>query len=282
MSVNINFSIEEAVKKRYSVRNYNEQEVELDKRKAIESFVDSLNNPFGKKVSFHLLDNEEMKGQEKLGTYGVIKGAKKYIGTTIKLEPMALEALGYELEAVILYLAHLGLGTCWLGGTFNRKGFAKAMDIGESELFPIITPYGYAATKKHIKEIAMRKIIRADHRKDWNELFYINDFHSPLTKKEARELAFPLEMVRLGPSASNKQPWRILLKDNECHFYEYKEPGYSASFPYDIQRVDMGIAAAHFDFAVKEKGLKGYFDTTYQPELELLDHMEYVFSWIRE
>lgn len=280
--MNINFSIEESVKKRYSVRNYKEQEVELDKRKAIESFVNSLDNPFGKKVNFHYLDNREMKDEEKLGTYGVIKGAMQYIGTTIKLEPMALEALGYELEAVILYLAHLELGTCWLGGTFNRKGFAKAMNIEEDEIFPIITPYGYAATKKHMKEIVMRKMIKADQRKEWNQLFYINDFQTTLTKEKAGDLEVPLEMVRLGPSASNKQPWRILIKDNACHFYEYKQPGYSDSFPYDIQRVDMGIAAAHFDFSVKEKGLKGYFDTECEPELELPHHMEYVFSWIRE
>ncbi|WP_346877063.1 nitroreductase family protein [Clostridium sp. UBA5712] len=280
--MNINFSIEESVKKRYSVRNYKEQEVELDKRKAIESFVNSLDNPFGKKVNFHYLDNREMKDEDKLGTYGVIKGAMQYIGTTIKLEPMALEALGYELEAVILYLAHLELGTCWLGGTFNRKGFAKAMNIEEDEIFPIITPYGYAATKKHMKEIVMRKMIKADQRKEWNQLFYINDFQSTLTKEKAGDLEVPLEMVRLGPSASNKQPWRILIKDNACHFYEYKQPGYSDSFPYDIQRVDMGIAAAHFDFSVKEKGLIGYFDTECEPELELPDHMEYVFSWIRE
>lgn len=58
---------------------------------------------------------------------------------------MALGALGYELEALILYLAHLEIGSCWLGGTFNRKGFAKAMNIGEGEMFPIIIPYGYAA-----------------------------------------------------------------------------------------------------------------------------------------
>lgn len=282
MPMNINFSIEEAVRKRYSVRNYMEQEIEADKRKAIESFVDSLDNPFGKKVSFHFLDNKDMKEEKSLGTYGVIKGARQYIGATIKLEPMALEALGYELEAVILYLAHLDIGTCWLGGTFNRKGFAKAMNIQEDEMFPIITPYGYVATKKHFQEIVMRKMIRADNRKEWGQLFYKDDFQSLLKKEEAGDMEFPLEMVRLGPSASNKQPWRVLLKDNVCHFYECKEPGYSDRFSYDIQRVDMGIAAAHFDFAVKEKGLKGYFDTTVQPELKPLDHMEYVFSWIRE
>lgn len=278
--MNINFSIEEAVRKRHSVRNYTEQVVEPDTRKAIESFVDSLSNPFEKKVNFHFLDNTEIESQEDLGTYGVIKGARQYIGTTIKLEPMALEALGYELETCILYLTYLGLGTCWLGGTFNRKGFAKSMNIGESEVFPIVTPYGYAAEKKHLKEIAMRKIVQADQRKEWNQLFYKNNFQSPLTKEEAEELLFPFEMVRLGPSASNKQPWRILLKDNVCHFYEYKQPGYSNIFPYDIQKIDMGIAAAHFDLSAKEKGIKGYFDTSLEPKIELPDHMIYEFSWI--
>jgi hypothetical protein len=280
--MNINFSVEEAVKKRYSVRNYQEQEIESDKRKAIESFIDSLDNPLGNKVKFHFLDNKNIKSKEKLGTYGVIKGANQYIGTTIKLAPMALEALGYEFESVVLYLAHLGLGTCWLGGTFDREGFADAMKIKEGEVFPIITPYGYATAHKHEKEIEMRKMIQADHRKEWDQLFYKNDFQTLLTKEDAGDLTFPLEMVRLGPSASNKQPWRILLKDGVCHFYEYKEPGYSEFFPYDIQRVDIGIAAAHFDFSVKEKGIKGHFDATYQPDLELPEHMEYVFSWVRE
>ena len=280
--MNINFSIEEAVTKRYSVRNYKDQGVEPEKRKEIESFVAGLDNPFGKQVDFHFLDNREAKNEEKLGTYGVIKGAKQYIGTTIEADSMALVALGYELEALMLYLAHQGMGTCWLGGTFDRNEFAKAMEIDDSKLFPIITPYGYPAAKMHLQEIAMRKMIRADQRKKWNQLFFFNDFQTPLEKEEAGELAFPLEMVRLGPSASNKQPWRILLKDNSCHFYEDKEPGYSDRFPYDIQRVDMGIAAAHFDFAAKEKNLKGRFDVASKPEVKNPDHTEYVFSWIRE
>jgi nitroreductase len=279
--MNIDFSIEEAVRKRYSVRNYKDQKIEAGIREAIESFVDSLDNPFGNKVRYYFLDNIDTKN-ERLGTYGVIKGANQYIGTSIKLEPMALEAIGYELETVMLYLAHLGLGTCWLGGTFNRNEFAKAMNIDQDEIFPIITPYGYAAEKKHIKERAMRKVINADHRDEWSHLFYKKSFISPLAQEEAGDLEFPLEMVRLGPSASNKQPWRVLLRDNACHFYEYKEPGYSVIFPYDIQRVDMGIAAAHFDLAAKEKGLKGHFDTANQPELMLPDHFEYVFSWIRD
>jgi len=278
----INFPVEEAVRKRYSVRNYKEQEIEEVKRKAIEAFVRSLDNPFGKKVSFHFLDKNEVKNGSKLGTYGVIKGASRYIGATITKEPMALEALGYELETVILYLAHMGIGTCWLGGTFDRKEFAKAMELDENELFPVITPYGYPADKKHIKEKVMRTAIHADHRKEWDQLFFRDNFGSPLSKTESREFELPLEMVRLGPSASNKQPWRVVKRENGCHFYEYKEPGYSKIFPFDIQRIDMGIAAAHFDLAARERGLTGRFITTCQPEIAVPSHVEYVFSWIRE
>ena len=282
ISVNIQFPMEQTVKNRSSVRNYSDQEVEAEKLNALTLFVESLDNPFGQEVAFHFLNQDDVQDPQKLGTYGVIKGAKRYIGASIKEEPMALEALGYEFETAILYLAHLGLGSCWLGGTFNRKGFATAMDIRDGKLFPAATPYGYGASKMHLKETMMRKVIRADHRKPWEKLFFSQDFQTPLSKEAACDLAFPLEMVRQGPSASNKQPWRVLFKDGACHFYESKEPGYSDSLPYDIQRLDMGIAAAHFDLSIKEKEIKGHFDTDCEPALTLPPNMHYVFSWIRE
>ena len=278
----INFPVEETVKKRYSVRNYQDQAIESVKLKDIEVFIASLENPFGPNIKFHTLDIKTGPNTQKLGTYGVIKGASHYIGTTITPEPLALEALGYEFEALVLYLADLGLGTCWLGGTFDRQSFSNAMQIEAGEIFPIITPFGYAADHKHFKEKAMRKLIKADQRKEWPQLFFNNDFQSPLTAAAAGDLAFALEMVRLGPSASNKQPWRIVLIDGNCHFYEAKEPGYSTAFSYDIQRVDLGIAAAHFDFAMKDRKIDGHFITSAQPEIDLPKHMEYVFSWIRD
>jgi nitroreductase len=279
--VNIIFPVEETVKKRHSVRNYQDLPIEPDQRKALEAFIDSLENPFGPKVKFHILDIGTGSNIQKLGTYGVIKGAQHYIGATITTEAMALEALGYEFEALVLYLAHLGLGSCWLGGTFDRRSFSNAMKIEADEIFPIISPFGYAADHQHFKEKAMRKLIKADKRREWPQLFFENDFQTPLSKTTAGDLSFALEMVRLGPSASNKQPWRILLRDGNCHFYEAQEPGYSKAFSYDIQRVDLGIAAAHFDFSINEQKIGGHFATAAQPEIDLPKNMEYAFSWIR-
>ena len=280
--MNIQFPVQESVNARYSVRNYSDRPIDAETRQAIEDFINDLDNPFASQVNFHYLDQNAMQVQEKLGTYGVIKGARQYIGTTIKSEPEALEAVGYELEAVMLYLANQGIGTCWLGGTFDRAGFASAMNVGEDEIFPIITPYGYPAVKKHVKEVMMRKLIKADQRKVWQEIFFHNDFNTALTQAQAADLEFALEMVRLAPSASNKQPWRVVLTDTGCHFYEYKEPGYSDRFPYDIQRIDMGIAACHFDLAVTEKNITGHFETNIAPEMECPKNIEYVFSWVRD
>ncbi len=278
----IKFSVEESVVKRYSVRNYKDVRIEKEIIDDIKAFIDSLSNPFGRKVNYHFLEIVDSDNKQRLGTYGVIKGAKQYIGTTIEMEPMALEAVGYELEVLMLYLANRDIGTCWLGGTFNRKGFAQAMNISEDVLFPAITPYGYAAPSKHIKETTMRKMIKADQRFEWEKLFFKDDFTTPLIKEEAGIFQFPLKMVRLGPSASNKQPWRIVLRDNSCHFYQDKDPNYSTRFSYDIQKIDMGIAAAHFDLAVRESGYKGRFDTNSDPLLETPNNVEYSFTWTKE
>jgi hypothetical protein len=72
------------------------------------------------------------------------------------------------------------------------------------------------------------------------------------------------------------------VADTGCHFYEYKEPGYSDRFPYDIQRIDLGIAACHFDLAVQERNITGHFDTSLSPDLQCPQNIEYVFSWLRD
>jgi hypothetical protein len=67
----------------------------------IKNFIETLSNPFDVKVNYHFLNFNDTQQPQKLGTYGVIKGARQYIGASIKLEPYSLEALGYEMEVLI-------------------------------------------------------------------------------------------------------------------------------------------------------------------------------------
>lgn len=278
--MNINFSLENAVNKRYSVRNYNNKPIPIDLAKSIKEFSHTLDNPFGKKVNYHYFGKEFMSGDKLRGSYGIIQGSRQYIAATINLEPNSLEALGYELEVLVLYLANLDIGSCYLGLTFDRKGFLSSLNLDENEVLPILLPYGYASDKKRLKDFAMRKLVTADKRKSWDKLFYKNDFNTSLNKQEVLDFSFALEMVRLAPSASNKQPWRVLYLNNSFHFYEYKKPGYSDAFSYDIQKIDMGIAAAHFDLAMKEQGMSPKIDFTEPKNVQIPKNIEYRFSWI--
>ena len=280
MNMNYNYQIEEAIKKRVSVRTYSEQEITEETKREIGDYINTLSNPFGVKVNFKLIESDAASGSEKLGTYGIIKGAKNYIGSTVGDEAFAFEALGFEFEKLILHLTAQGLGTCWLGGTFNRGAFEKAMELKEGVIFPIVSPFGFPAKKKSLADSMLRSVSKGDSRKSWSELFFNKDFSAPLSAEAAGDYYLPLEMVKLAPSASNKQPWRIIKDENTYHFCEYKTPGYSKAFSYDIQRIDMGIAACHFQLTALEKGLKGEFRKLPELSLKLPENVIYSFSWV--
>lgn len=274
----LEFPVEKTVKTRSSIRTYEEKPLDMELKKQIKDYIAALSNPFSVEVSLQLL--ETASSNEKMGTYGVIKGAKDYIGATVSEADLNLEALGYSFEKLILYLTSLLVGTCWLGGTFNRNQFSNALEVKANELFPAISPIGYPLEKKRLTDTIIRKFAKSDQRKNWQELFFLNDFSTPLTQDEAKEFAFPLEMVRLSPSASNKQPWRIVKTKDGYHFYEAKTPGYSDKLSLDIQRVDIGIAACHFHMAALEKDLSGKFEKLTNIGIIPPSNNHYIFSYV--
>lgn len=272
------FPVREAVTQRYSVRTFEKRTVEWKLREKILSYAESIKNPLGPKIRLQFIEKTSAPNGEKLGTYGIIKGADLYLGVTVPKEEYALEALGYEFEQVVLYVTALGLGTCWLGGTFNRSAFAAVMDIKENEIFPILSPVGYPTQKKSFTDRIMRRSIKADRRLPWQVLFFKNDFTEPLGEEEAGSYRYPLEMLRLAPSAVNKQPWRVVRDERGFHFYEKHSPG-SESTGVDIHRIDVGIGICHFHLAAAEAGLHGCFERK-KPDLAVPADMSYVISWI--
>jgi len=281
MNTIFNAPIEEIIKKRISVRTYTGEPLADEIKEKINDYIATLSNPFNVKVNFKLIESKTAANAAKLGTYGVIKGAVNYIGATIKKQDYALEALGYEFEKLILYITSLGLGSCWLGGTFKKGEFAKAMSVKDDDFFPVISPVGYPSDKKHLVDSVIRFMVRENLRKPWDELFFNKNFSTPLSKSEAGDYGIALEMVRLAPSASNKQPWRIVKEGKMYHFYECKTPGFIKLFGYDIQRIDMGIAACHFHLTAIEKNLNGSFHKLPEALPDLSDDTSYIFSWVQ-
>jgi len=282
-------SMIEAINERVSVRSYVDRPIEEDKKQELINLLQSTNGgPFGHKGRFALIDFSEMDKKEirGLGTYGFISGAQLFIVSAIKdgLGEIggvrALVDLGYCFEKVILTATNLGLGTCWLGGTFKRANFAKRINASEDEMVPAISPVGYARDRRTVREMAVRRFANSDHRKPWKELFFDGNLNTPLSKESAGAYAVPLECVRLGPSASNNQPWRVIYQKphGAFHFYLKRTLGYNKfNGKIDLQLVDMGISMCHFELSAREKGLAGTWEVA-KPDLDMGD-AEYIATW---
>ena len=276
----MHFPIRETIEKRRSVRTYDARPLSAEDRQRLMDYARAADNPFGVPTRIGLIETERSEQPKKLGTYGVIKGAGSFLGVVVPQEPLGLEAAGYAMEKVVLYATHLGLGTCWLAGTLNREGFTKAMQTAEDEWMPAITPVGYPAAKPSFHEQVMRTSMKASQRKPWGELFFRADFHTPLTEAEAGDYAEALELLRLAPSATNAQPWRVVMEQTAFHFYAVVGKDALAENPPAIQRVDVGIGACHFHLAALEKKLPGRFERLPARVSGAPEGWRYLFSWV--
>ncbi len=274
--------ITEIIKKRLSVRSYLSQPLSPEMKEALSRFFSILRGPFGGTVRVELIERDLALKElnAKLGTYGVISGASTYAVAVVEKADRDLEDFGYCLEKVILYAASIGLGTCWLGGTFKKSEFAKAIGQEDHEILPCITPIGYPSSRKSLIDFAMRYAAGSKNRKSWNELFFNGDFSHGLSEPEAGIYKTPLEMLRLAPSASNKQPWRIVKGTNQTHFYLQHTKGYAKMLAYDLQRVDMGIAMCHFELTAKELGIIGKWHISAPGNISTPQDTEYIVSWV--
>ncbi len=285
MMVERSFSrpVVDIIRERTSIRTYEKAPLPPDMEASVARFIEGPHwSPFDGECQFRVIDIPGLARDEKrkLGTYGFISGAPKFIVVTTKRGlPNIREHVGYVLEKIILHLTDLGIGTCWIAGTFNRENFAEQVGLEEGYTIPIITPVGLPARNRRVVELGIRAIIKAGkkQRHPWSRLFFHGDFSTPLDEAGAGMLATALEMVRLGPSASNKQPWRILKERDgkTCHFLV--EP---ASLGYrGMSRFDIGIAACHFDLALKESGIDGTWKVL-APAVALPAGYEHVISWV--
>lgn len=266
-------NITELIATRRSVRTYDGRALDETTKEHLLSYANNIQNPFNIPVRFKLLD------AKKDGlTCPVVSGTELYVGGKIENAPKASVAFGYSFEEFVLYAQSLGLGTVWLGGTMNRAAFEQAMELSKNETMPCATPIGYTAKKMSIRENMMRKAIKADERQPFEELFFDGSFDTPLTKEKAGKFAEPLEMVRLAPSAVNKQPWRVVVADNAAHFYLKRSKGFSHEGKLDMQMIDMGIALCHFSLAAKENGLHTQFVQD-DPKLISNSDVKYIASY---
>ncbi len=259
-----NDSVIKIIPRRHSCRSYSPTQISGETLSLVNRLlVENNTGPFGNASRFWLVDRNVYTGKPvKLGTYGFISGASKFVAGSMEMHrDMNLEDYGYVKQAKILKLTALGLGTCWIGGSFRRSEYAKTTDLNRSEVIPTITPLGLPASQPGFREWVSRVFIKAKKRKPWEELFFQRDLNTPLTRKDAGTFETALEMVRLAPSANNVQPWRVVRNGDLFHFFLFRRHSVNRNVgPIDLQRIDMGIAMYHFESTLRESGITGTWE----------------------
>ncbi|MDR1918392.1 MAG: hypothetical protein LBQ65_01955 [Tannerellaceae bacterium] len=246
-------SVIASILQRRSVRTYTGEALSQEHIERIEACIAGLQAPFGAQARVHLIHTDTPAGKVKLGTYGVIGGARDFLVLAYEEGALAEEGAAYLFEQVVLFCTSLGLGTCWLGGSFSRKDFGKQLAPKPGEKVRIVSPVGYPSDKKRFWESFIGADGKHTSRKPFGTYFFSGNFETPLREEGAGRYRQPLEMVRIAPSANNFQPWRVLLAEGALHFYHRKSLG-------GFDAIDSGIALAHFGETCRELGIAGRFE----------------------
>ena len=267
-------NITKIVRERRSIRTFDGNEVNMDDINKLSLFMEKIENPYGIPIEFKFLD-----GKKQTLPCPVVSGTDLYVGAKVPRMPHMEEAFGYSFEMFVLYAWSIGIGTVWIGGTMDRSAFERACVLEQNEMMPCVSPLGYPAGKMSVRETMMRKAIRANSRNPFETIFFDSTFDVPLTKEAAGRLAEPLEMVRLAPSAVNKQPWRVVLDKNGAHFYLKRTKGFVSESVGDMQKIDLGIALCHFALAAEESAINISFSVS-DPGIEADADTEYIESYM--
>jgi len=263
-----------AIKKRNSCRNFKIIDLNINN---ISNFLEKMDTigPFGNKINFSLLNLEDFSPEEakSYGTYGIIKNAKHFVVGIIENDS-ALTDFGYLTEKIVLNITKIGLSTIWLGGTFNRGIFSKKYNLKDPQMIPAIIGFGFPSEKTRISDNFLKFIVHSKHRKDWENIFFLDSTKISITYPEAKDYYEPLECLRLSPSSVNVQPWRVIKESskNIFHFY-YKKNRLSRG----AENIDIGIAMAHFEIGCHENDINGKWSVMDHP---LEKDLTYTISWI--
>jgi len=278
----------ELIRRRYSCRTYRLEPIAAAQQRLLTALLAAGSaGPLGSQARFGLIAAApgDASALRRLGTYGFIKGATGFLVGAVHRAPNDLEDYGYLLERVILYATDLGLGTCWLGGTFTRSTFVRRFGgLEHDETMPAVASIGLIGDDGS-ERIRARE--EGSRRLPSSELFFERSFGEPVDLGAVGAYAEALEAVRMAPSATNKQPWRILRDGAAWHFYLRRTRGYgkgSALFTVlrigDLQRIDLGIAMCHFELVAREHGLLGSW-VVRDPSIPLPGKdTEYTVTWI--
>jgi len=187
----------EAIEKRRSRRTYIGEPVEKEKLEQLKELAERYSQQGNLRIELIADGSNAFNGLSK--SYGLFKGVKTVIALAGNKSDIHLkEKLGYFGELLVLEAIMRDLGTCWVGGTFDRNSNIISLRKGES-LESVIT------VGKVPPETLKEKVIHSLAAPKSKPIgsFYTSDSPLPAWIEEG------LRAVQKAPSAVNRQPVRF-------------------------------------------------------------------------
>ncbi|MDE6811819.1 MAG: nitroreductase family protein [Muribaculaceae bacterium] len=223
------------LRERHSVRRYSDRAVPAAVITKLRDLVAEINRAY-KGVRFSLVVNDGETFSSFKRTYGMISGVKNYLVAVADTTVADSEEIaGFAGELFVMAATRLGLGTCFVGATYDPATVKIILSATEEIAF--LVPFGYEDENgpgflgKLVAKIAHRKSIKPEE-------FYNNDmgfFNLQEAMSRTPALADVLEALACAPSGMNKQPVRIWMgEDTMLHL--------GLAFKGDYTSCDLGIA----------------------------------------
>lgn len=234
----------EAIERRVSCRAYQDRRLDEDTLEKLSAYVEELNRNSG--LHFQLIT--AAPGAQAVRLASMMFSGPVYTCAVLPGgdDPLSAEKVGYYGHSLVLYATRLGLGTCWVAGTYDKKSVRAQLVPGE-KIWDVI-PIGYAAEKTPARQRMIRASIRKQDRP--LEQFVESDLpfgQLPLWLRKAAEA------VRMGPSAVNQQPVNIVYRERRV-FARLWKSGHSLEYN------DLGIAKRQFEAGAAAFGVHGHWD----------------------
>lgn len=223
-------NLKKAMEIRKSSRAYLHQSVDPDQLERLVSLAAELSDASGLRLVVVADDPDAFHGFRK--SYGLFTGVRNYLVLAGNPQsPDFLEKAGYYGERWVLEATSLGLGTCWAGGSFDRKSLH--VELKPDEDIALLVVFGVTGETQSLRARLIRKAI---HRKGKGVEQLLNASDQP-----PNWVLEGMKYVAIAPSAAHRQPVRFSCSGDQV----------MASVPgrFPMEWVDLGIAKFHFEAA---------------------------------
>lgn len=210
----------EAMQERRSVRQFTSQAISGETRAALEGIIKQVNDESG--LNIQLVTRQPAAFKSILAGYGRFKNVANYLALVGPDIPDLDELCGYFGEKIVLEAQALGLGTCWVGGTYSKK--KTVCEVNPGERLSLVIAIGYPAQTG------------APHKSR-----AISDVSSVEAAETPEWFTRGIEAALLAPTAMNQQRFMFTLAQDGT--VRAKAGGMA------FGKVDLGIAEYHFELA---------------------------------